>query len=171
LLGSDADFSKWRFSLVDYLNLKMQGQLRYRLGMGGFLNNKSVELPDYQHFNGTITLFIPEYLKSFHLLPQYLYSNKDKFYTEAHVEYNLKGFLTNKLPVIRNLNLYLVTGANGIYLNKQKYYYEVFAGLDNIFKQVRVDFVQSYQNGKPFQQGIRIGLTKLGFSRGTEDWP
>jgi hypothetical protein len=171
LLGSDADFSKWRFTVNDYLNLKLQGQIRYRLGMGGFLNNKSVELPDYQHFNGTITLFIPEYLKSFHLLPQYLYSNKDKFYTEAHVEYNLKGFLTNKLPVIRNLNLYLVTGANGIYLNKQKYYYEVFAGLDNIFKQVRVDFVQSYQNGKPFQQGIRIGLTKLGISRGTEDWP
>lgn len=171
LLGSDADFSKWRFTINDYLNLKMQGQLRYRLGMGGFLNNKSVELPDYQHFNGTITRFIPEYMKSFHLLPQYLFSNKEKFYSEAHLEYNLKGFLTNKLPLIRNLNVYLVTGANGIYLNQQKYYYEVFAGVDNIFKQLRVDFVQSYLNGKPFQQGIRIGLTKLGLDRGREDWP
>lgn len=171
ILGSDADFSKWKFYVADNLNLKMKGHIRYRAGMGGFLNSRSVELPDYQHFNGTITRFIPEYQRSFMLLPQYLFSNKDKFYTEAHFEYNLKGFLTNKLPLIRNLNLYLVTGANGIYLNNHKYYYEVFAGFDNIFKQLRVDFVQSYQNGKPFQQGIRIGLSKLNFSRGREDWP
>jgi len=171
ILGSDADFSKWNFYVADNLNLKLKGQFRYRAGAGGFLNNRSVELPDYQHFNGTITLVIPEYLRSFHMLPQYLFSNKEKFFSEAHVEYNLKGFLTNKLPLIRNLNIYLVTGANGIYLNKQKYYYEVFAGFDNIFKQLRVDFVQSYQNGKPFQQGIRIGLSKLNFSRGAEDWP
>lgn len=171
ILGSDADFSKWKLYVTDNLNLKLKGQFRYRVGMGGFLNNRSVELPDYQHFNGTITRFMPEYQRSFMLLPQYLFSNKDKFYAESHLEYNLKGFLTNKLPLIRKLNLYLVTGANGIYLNNHKYYYEVFAGFDNIFKQIRVDFVQSYQNGKPFQQGIRIGLSKLNLSRGREDWP
>ena len=171
IMGSDADFSKWKFYVADNLNLKLKGQLRYRAGVGGFLNNRSVELPDYQHFNGTITRFVPEYLRSFQFLPQYLFSNKDKFYSEAHIEYNLKGFLTNKLPLIRNLNLYLVTGANRIWLNNHKYYYEVFAGFDNIFKQIRVDFVQSYQNGKPFQHGIRIGLTKLNLSGGREDWP
>lgn len=171
ILGSDADFSKWKLYVTDNLNLKLKGQFRYRVGMGVFLNNRSVELPDYQHFNGTITRFMPEYQRSFMLLPQYLFSNKDKFYAESHLEYNLKGFLTNKLPLIRKLNLYLVTGANGIYLNNHKYYYEVFAGFDNIFKQIRVDFVQSYQNGKPFQQGIRIGLSKLNLSRGREDWP
>lgn len=171
ILGSDADFSKWHLYMSDNLNMKMKGQIRYRVGAGGFINNKAVELPDYNHFNGTITRFIPEYMKSFMLLPQYQYSNKEKFYSEAHFEYNLKGFLTNKLPLIRNLNLYLVTGANGIYLNPHKYYYEVSAGFDNIFKQLRVDFVQSWQNGKPWQQGIRIGLSKLNLSRGQEDWP
>ncbi len=171
ILGSDADFSKWRFFISDNLSMKMKGQIRYRAGAGGFLNNRAVELPDYHHFNGNITRFIPEYMKSFQLLPQYLFSNKDRFFSEAHFEYNLKGFLTNKLPLFRNLNLYLVTGANGIYLNQHKYYYEIFAGFDNIFKQVRVDFVQSYLHGKPWQQGIRIGLSKLNLSRGQEDWP
>lgn len=171
LFGSDADFGKWKFGVADDISLKLKGLLRYRAGAGGFLNRRSVFLPDYNHFNGNVTAFTQEYLNGFQLLPLYQYSNTDHFYTEAHLEYNLKGFLTNKLPLIRNLNLYLVTGANGFYLSRDKYYYEVFAGFDNIFKQVRVDFVQSYQNGRPWQQGIRIGLSKLNLLSGQDDWP
>ncbi|MBI3139420.1 MAG: hypothetical protein HYZ15_12650, partial [Sphingobacteriales bacterium] len=171
LFGSDSRFSKWRLWVTDEIRLKLKGLFRYRVGAGGFLNNRSVFLPDYNHFNGNESSVAQEYLKSFQLLHLYQYSNTDRFYTEAHIEYNLKGFLTNKLPLIRNLNLYLVTGANGFYISPAKYYYEFFAGFDNIFKQIRVDVVQSYQVGKPRQWGIRIGLSKLLLPGGQDDWP
>lgn len=169
-LGSDSRFSKWKFSVSDNINFKLRGKFRYRLGMGGFFNRDKVQLPDYDHFNGNISTLATEYLNSFQLLPIYKYSNTSRFYTLGHIEHNFKGFLTNKIPGIRNLNLYLVTGANAFYINNNTKYFEYFIGIDNIFKQIRVDLVQSYQPGKIRQNGIRIGLSNLGGRRG-DDWP
>jgi len=168
--GSDVSFGKWKFSVSDDVNLKLRGKLRYRLGMGGFVNSDKVQLPDYTHFNGNISTLATEYLNSFQLLPIYKYSNTDGFYALGHIEYNFKGFLTNKIPGIRNLNLYLVTGANSFYAGKNAKYIEYFVGLDNIFKQIRVDFVQSFEPGGIRQQGFRIGLSNFGGRRG-DDWP
>ncbi|MGQ0737630.1 MAG: DUF5686 and carboxypeptidase regulatory-like domain-containing protein [Bacteroidota bacterium] len=167
--GSDADFSKWKFTIRDDINLKLAGTFRYRAGMGGFIDNKKVYVPDYNHFNGNISRFATEYLNSFQLLPIYQFSNISKFYTLAHIEHNFKGLLTNKIPGIKKLNLYLVAGGNGFYYRDANYF-EIFSGIDNIFKQFRVDFVQSYLNGKPWQSGFRIGLSRIGGQRG-DDWP
>ncbi|NOT51121.1 MAG: carboxypeptidase-like regulatory domain-containing protein [Chitinophagaceae bacterium] len=170
VFGSDANFSKWNVGVSDNINFKLAGNFRYRLMAGGFIDTGSnLQVPDYKHFNGNISTMATEYMNSFQLLPIYQFSNKDKFYLQGHVEYNLKGFLTNKIPGIRRLNVYLVTGANAFYINNNKYYYEWFAGIDNIFKRFRVDFVQSYLNGKKWNNGIRIGF---GLSRARrDDWP
>jgi hypothetical protein len=52
----------------------------------------------------------------------------------------------------------LVAGTNTFYVNSNNYYVEVFAGLENIFKILRVDFVSAVQaaGGKEF--GVRIGF-------------
>ncbi len=170
LLSNDADFSKWKFSMTDNVKLRLLGELSYKLGIGGFLNSNNVEVPDYMHFNGNLSTFATEYRNSFQLLPIYDYSNTSKFYSLAHIEHNFNGFLTNKIPGIKKLNLYLVAGVNGIYINSNKYYYEYFVGFDNIFKQFRVDFVQSFQNGKPWQTGFKLGLSRKG-NRGNDEWP
>jgi len=170
LFGSDAAFDKWKFSITDDISLKLWGSFRYKAGIGGFLNKSDVQLPDYNHFNGNISRFATDYLNSFQLLPIYQFSNTSSFYSLAHIEHNFKGFLTNKIPGIRKLNLYLVTGANGFFINSNTHYLEYFVGLDNIFKQIRVDFVHSYLNGKSGLSGFRIGLSRFG-SRKTDDWP
>lgn len=171
VFGSDESFSKWKLGITDDINLKLQGKFRYRLGIGGFIDTgNKVQAPDYNHFNGNISTFATEYLNSFQLLPIYQFSNLSRFYALAHIEHNFKGFLTNKIPGLKKLNLYLVAGGNGFYMNSNKNYYEVFAGIDNIFKQLRVDLVQSYLNGKPWQNGIRIGFSRMRSGRG-DDWP
>jgi hypothetical protein len=169
-LGSDLSYSKWKFAITDNINFRLYGRFRYRIGMGGFIKKDSLQAPDYDHFNGNISTLASEYLNSFQLLPIYCFSNTASFYTLAHLEHNFNGFLTNKIPGIRRLNIYLVVGLNGFYIDKNRYYYEVFGGIDNIFKQFRVDFVQSFLNGKAWQNSIRIGLSRLGRSRG-DDWP
>lgn len=169
-LGSDEDFSRWKLTIRDDLNFKMIGRFSYRIGFGGFIDHKKVQVPDYQHFNGNQSTFATEYLNSFQLLPIYKFSNLSDFYSLAHIEHNFNGFLTNKIPGIRKLNLYLVTGANGFYISNNNYYYEVFVGLANIFKRGRIDFVQSFYNGKLSDSGFRIGLGGLSRRRG-DDWP
>jgi hypothetical protein len=170
-LGSDADFSKWRLSVRDEINLKLLGIFRYKIGTGGFMYNRKVELPDYNHFNGNISNFATEYLNSFQLLPIYQYSNTSRLYGLLHAEYNFKGFITNKIPLIRKLNLYLVAGVNAFYLSTDKTtYFEISAGIDNFLKQIRIDYVQSYLNGKPWMSGFKIGLSVLRGQQG-DDWP
>ncbi len=171
VFGSDESFSKWKFGITDAINLKLQGKFRYRLGMGGFIDTgTNVRVPDYNHFNGNISTLATEYLNSFQFLPIYQFSNLSRFYAIAHIEHNFNGFLTNKIPGFRKLNLYLVAGANGFYIDNKKNFYELFVGFDNILKQIRVDFVQSFLDGKPWQNGFRLGFSRLPGRRG-DNWP
>ena len=170
IFGSDIDFSKWKLTINDGMNFKLFGRFRYRVGAGGFLSADSVQVPDFNHFNGNTSTFAAEYTNSFQLLPIYEFSNTAGFYSLAHLEHNFNGFLTNKIPGIKKLNIYLVVGANGFYINNSRNYYEVFAGIDNIFKQIRIDFVQSFLNGKAWESGIKIGFRAAGGRRG-DDWP
>ncbi len=157
LLGSDADFDKWQFTVKDDRNLKLAGTLRYKLGVGGFLNRRQVFIQDYQHFNGNRTTAASEYLNSFQLADYYGNSTTASFYALGHLEYHFNGLLTNKIPLFRKLNWNLVGGSNTFYVNQNNHYVEAFAGLENILKLFRIDFVAGYLNGAQGRTGIRIG--------------
>jgi len=166
-LGSDVDYGKWKFTLTDIIRFKLAGVFNYRIGAGGFLSTKEVGVIDYSHFNGNISRFATEYLNSFQLLPIYEFSNTSKFYTLAHIEHHFNGFLTNKIPGFRKLNWYLVGGANNFHVNKNDYL-EVFAGLENIFKFLRIDYVFSFRDGEGGRSTIRLGLKRT-LTRTPED--
>ncbi len=119
-LGSDIGYSKWKFGISDNINFKLLGKSRYRFNLGGFIHIDSVQVPDYNHFNGNVSILATDYLNSFQLLPIYQFSNTEKFYAQLHFEHNFNGFLTNKIPGVKKLNIYLVTGLNGFYINSNK---------------------------------------------------
>ncbi len=161
IFGSDVDFDRWKFSMADNMNFKMGGEFKYRVGVGGFLNSKSVSIPDLQHFNGNQTFYNIKYLNSFQLAPYYRYSNAEEFYVYGHAEHHFNGLLTNKIPLFNKLRWNLIAGANTFFVNKNNYYGEVFVGLENIFKLFRVDFVNAYQPGLGNKFGVRIGFGGL----------
>lgn len=161
ILGSDVDFDKWNFSVTDDMNFKLAGQLNYRIDIGGFLNDKSVFIQDYRHFNGNQLILASRYLYSFQIAPYYANSTTASFYTTLHAEHHFNGLLTNKIPLFKRLNWNLVAGTNAFYVNGSNNYIEVFGGLENIFKLFRVDVVGSYLNGKNGQVAVRIGLGGL----------
>lgn len=158
LLGSDADFTRWRVSVTDDLDMKLGGSLSYRASVGGFLQAKQVFIPDYQHVLGNQTVLANDPLSGFQLAPYYRYSNTAKLFVTGHVEYHFNGLLTNKIPGFKKLNWFLVTGANLLHTQKGKNYYETFIGLENILKIMRVDFVQGFETNGPSPSGIRITL-------------
>lgn len=157
IFGSDVNFDKWRFSISDDKNLKLAGLLKYKIGIGGFLNSKKVFIQDYQHFNGNRVLRASEYVNSFQLANYYDNSTISSFYTYGHLEHHFNGLLTNKIPLFKRLNWNLVGGGNAFYVNGKNNYVEIFAGLENILKIFRVDFVAAYSNGRSTTTGIRIG--------------
>ncbi len=157
--GSDVDFGKWKLAVNDELNFKLAGQLTYNIAIGGFINNNEAYLPDATHFLGNQPLTAAPYVRSFQLAPYYYNSNFNQFFTSLNLEHHFNGFLTNKIPFIRKMNLDLITGTNSFYVNKDKYYTEVFLAVGNILKFLRVDFVWAYRSdiSKP-QFGVVFGF-------------
>lgn len=158
VLGSDVDYDKWRFTISDNLNFKLAGKFRYRWSAGGFIHRNKVEFPDYLHFNGNQSVFAGAYVSSFQLAPYYLNSTASTFYTTLNAEHHFGGLVTGKIPGIQKFNWYLVGGTNSFYVNPKNNYIEVFAGLENIFRVLRVDFVQSFSTGRAPFSAIRLGF-------------
>ena len=144
ILGSDVGFGRWTVNMRDEVGLKLAGELRYNLTAGGFIRNKDVQLPDWIHFNGNQTLVASPYLESFQLAPYYANSTKDRFFGAGHLEWHLNGLLTNKIPLFRKLNWNLVGAANAFFVDADRHYIEFSAGIENILKAFRVDWVSGY---------------------------
>lgn len=161
LFGSDADFDKWKFMVDGSINFRIGGLMKYRAGIGGFINSKSVFIQDYQHFNGNLTAAASDYLNSFQLVSYYAFSNTDPLFFQGHLEHHFNGMLTNKIPLFRKLNWHLVVGTNTFYVNKNNNHVEVFAGIENILKLFRIDFVAGYDKLSPTRTAIRIGFGGL----------
>jgi hypothetical protein len=159
--GSDVNFDKWRFTINNQKNFKLYGNLHYKFGVGGFLNRKAVFIQDYQHFNGNQSIAASEYLNSLQLAPYYANSTVATSYGIAHLDHHFNGFLTNKIPGFNRLNWNLVAGGNAFFINGSNNYWELFAGLENIIKIFRVDFVMSFKDGRQQSTGIRIGTGGL----------
>ncbi len=165
LLGSTVDWDKWKSGLEGKVPLKMLGTLEYNLSAGGFLNKNWVGIPDLTHlFAGDdpgFTLASP-YMKAFQLAAFYRYSNTADLYGEAHIEYNLQGLLTNKIPGLKQAKVYFILGTNSFYANKDLYFSEVFVSIDNIgykaYRFFRLDFLRGWDATKATYNGIRIGL-------------
>ena len=158
MFGADANYTKWRLNISDEMNLGLAGELKYAFTTGGFLQRDKVYEPDQIHFMGNQVIFASAFTNSFQLAPYYRYSNTASLYGAAHLEYHLNGLLTNKIPGFKKLNWFLVTGANGLLIEKGNYYLEYFAGLENIFKVLRVDYIRSVEQGGAQRSGIRIAL-------------
>ena len=157
VLGSDEDFDKWKFTINDDVNFKLAGELKYRIGMGGFINAKTVYIQDYQHFNANRSIIASEYVNSFQLASYYANSTTNSFFSFANIEHHFNGLLTNKIPLIKKLDWNLVAGTNGFYVDNTNNYIEVFAGLENILKIFRVDFIVAHENGQQTLTGFCIG--------------
>ncbi|MBY0482076.1 MAG: DUF5686 and carboxypeptidase regulatory-like domain-containing protein [Chitinophagaceae bacterium] len=157
-LGSDVSYSKWNFGITDHLNMKLGGRISYAFGVGGFLNADKLFIPDYQQFQGNQIVIATPYLSSFQLPAYYQFSNSARFHSSAHIEYHLNGLLTNKIPGFRKLNLFFVTGGSALYIQPNTKYYEAYFGIENIFKVLRVDFVQGFEQNGSRPSGFRISV-------------
>lgn len=144
------------------LTLKNKGEIDINTKAGKFFNADGISFVDFQHFNGNQThvVFGTSYTNQFNLLPYYSGSTNDSYW-ETHLEYNDKGFIMNKIPLLNKLQSKLVLGFKNLSIPNRNPYQEFSAGLSNLgfgkYRILRIDYVRSYQNG--YQgDGIMFGL-------------
>jgi len=167
VFGSDVDYDKWMLNVRDNLNFKMAGRFNYRAETGGFINQTSVYLPDLKHLPGNRLIRSSDFLTTFQLPQYYLFSNSDRNYATVFAEHHFNGFLTNKVPGLKQLNWHLVSGVSALWLQK-KTYAEWHVGLENVFRFFRVDVVTGYQQALKPRMEVRIG-SLINIGSGNDD--
>ncbi|UII23213.1 DUF5686 family protein [Fulvivirga ligni] len=169
-LGSDVDFDFANIVIGDNLDLGLLGVSSYDITFGGFFNKSAVPFLDYKHFQGNETIFLnkQEYygrdrspLTAFHILDYYSKSTTSTYW-EGHYEHHFNGFLLNKFPLVRKLKFQALGGVNLLKAGDREYT-ELYFGVENIFKVMRVDFAAGYDDIDKVKTGVRIwiGISNL----------
>ena len=148
------------------VTLGNKGELGINAKAGKFFGADGISFADYKHFNGNQTQIgmADRYLNVFNLLPYYTRSTNDS-YLEFHTEYNDKGFIMNKIPLLNLLKTNLILGFHSLGVPDTKPYTEYSVGLDNLgfgkFRLLRLDYVRSYNGSGYAGDGIIFGLKFL----------
>jgi Family of unknown function (DUF5686)/CarboxypepD_reg-like domain len=159
------EFDQVSTRIIYDITLNNKGNLGINIKAGTFFNAAAISFIDYEHFNGNQTHIgqSERYLNVFNLLPYYSHSTNDSYF-EFHSEYNDKGYIMNKIPLLNTLRTNLILGFHTLALPEANPYSEFTIGLDKLgfgkFKMLRVDYVHSYQNGIQ-GDGVVFGLKFL----------
>lgn len=152
-------------NLSQSISVTNKGVFDYNVKAGHYFGREGISFVDRKHFAGNETHLNLDssYLKSFGLLPYYSLST-DKSFVETHLEYDFKGFIMNKIPLLRGTSWNTVLGYHNAITTDNKPYQELNVGLSNFgFGKVnffRIDYIRSYQGSKFIKDGVLIGIKK-----------
>lgn len=164
----DSDFAHVQVGLSDDYSWKVAGDGQWNAVVGAFLLDKPQYFMDYRHLDGNQTRFgLPtSYTSVFHLLPYYARSTRDN-YIEGHYQHHFRGFVMDKIPLIRRLKWNLAAGANYLYTSEAGMYAEAYVGLENIgihlFRFFRFDLVSAFDDNGKLDTNYIIGIDLGGF--------
>lgn len=156
--NSTADFTQLEAGFQRRFSVGRKGQVDFLVRGGAFLNNESVDFPDFKHFSTSeiiITSLDP--IGSYRLLPYYLEST-DQEYLEAYGHYQFRKFLLTQIWKLHLMGLKEDLFVNYLHTPTSDNYTEVGYSIDNIFRIFRVEFVSSFRDFKYDDFGVRISV-------------
>ena len=159
--SAENHYEQFKARLTQSFNIANKGEFSYNFRAGAFVNQGDISFVDYQHFNGNESYITrKDYMESFFLLPYYdLSTNKE--YLEGHAEHNFKGFIMNRIPLLKKLNSHLIVSGKFLATTNNRPYSEFGVALGNLgikkFRFLRVGYAQSYFNNT-VERGLNIGL-------------
>lgn len=173
VLNSDFDFHKLQFFYKHRIQIGGFGKLKYVAEVGKTFKDVPISFMDV--VPGNQTPFSAQ--RTFDLLDYYEFVTDE--YASLHLEHNFNGRIFSRIPLLRKLNLREIIGVRGIigtvsesnrlindpyssvtYKSPEKLYWEYHAGVDNIFKLLRVDFVfrGNYKDSNSTNFAVKGGI-------------
>ncbi len=157
LLGADVRYLLLQGSVRYTHQFGLLGTSAVQLTGGGFVGKQEgLTFADYHHFSGNRTLLAANF-EQFQLLDYYQYSTRAGYF-EGHFNHHFNGFIFNKVPLLRALKWQEVISVNYLHTTQIGQYLELGAGVEHIFKVLRVDFYTGLQSGQRVGTGVRLGL-------------
>jgi hypothetical protein len=133
ILKSKVDFDYWDVGIKQEINLGLFGTMRYNLNSGTFLNRRDLRLVDYQFQRRGDPIWFSNPDGSFQALDSSFPVIK-RFY-QGHLVHEFNGYFTNKIPLLKKLQLREVAGAGFLSVPERNLRYaETFIGIERVFK-------------------------------------
>jgi hypothetical protein len=156
ILGSDVDYSKAGFSIIERIKPVHWLHLNAKLSHGFFLHNTASFFPDYAHFTGNRSPVLnTDPLYTFRQLDYYAYSTTRQ-YTTLHAELDFKRILVKRLPYINMTSIREVIFYNGLLPENGRTYQEVGYGVDRILGLLRADVFVGLKGNAYNNWGVRL---------------
>lgn len=133
VLNSKVDFDYLEFGIEQELKLGITGISSYKVLTGSFPNSRDLRLVDYKFQRRGDPLLFSNPNEAFQSLDS-TFPVFNRFY-QAHYLHEFNGFLLNKIPLLKKLELREVAGAGFLIATERNLRYaEVFAGVERVFK-------------------------------------
>ncbi|MGB1038448.1 MAG: DUF5686 family protein [Bacteroidia bacterium] len=172
-LDSKSKFSTLDFSINQKFNVGILGQSQYSVNVGGFIDTASVQIMDYRYQRGGDPYFLIPPMFGYQLIDSTFATFKTVL--ETHYAHQFNGFITSKIPGIKQLGIRSMIGAGFLYVPEKQYQYsEMLLGINRIFKIGRerikfgVYYVVGQSNTQGFTNGIKFSLNP--YNADTSSW-
>ena len=162
-LGSEINFDHLELDFKSTFDLGIRAKIDIDAEVGKFFNEDSDELlfMDFKHFQGNRIEFSPiDVVGGYRLLDYYNYSTSKEYISVLnHIRF--RKLLFTHIPLLRLGGLKENLFVNYLYTPISDNYMEIGYAIDNIFRFLRVEFVQSFRGRKAQDFGVRIGVASI----------
>jgi hypothetical protein len=170
---SSTKYKSLDFGINQKFNIGIFGTSEYAVNLGGFLDTSRLRIMDYRYQRGgDPILLIP---------PMYGYQLIDSTFAtfqtvlEGHYLHDFNGFITSKIPGIKQLGIKTTIGGGILFVPERSYQYsEVLVGANRIFKLGRerlklgVYYVLARSNTQGLTSGFKFSLNP--YNANTSTW-
>jgi hypothetical protein len=133
MLKSQIDFDYLEYGFEQKLKFGVAGNSEYRVKTGSFINRKDLRLVDYKYMRRGDPILFSSPHRSFQALDS-TFPVFNRFY-EGHIVHEFNGFVLNKIPLFKKLQLREVAGAGFLVAPERDLkYIEAFAGIERVIK-------------------------------------
>ncbi|GAB4202869.1 MAG: DUF5686 and carboxypeptidase regulatory-like domain-containing protein [Bacteroidia bacterium] len=145
------NYDVMKININGKIELNYFGDIKFNAGGGKFFNTQKMYFMDYQHFPGNQTIILNDW-NAFRLLNYFDYST-NQYFAQMHTEYNLRGLIVGRLPLLKKFKLEEVVTAHYLYNPSLKNYFEASFGIDNLFYVFRIEYALAYYPSQPKPTG------------------
>ncbi len=161
VFDSTADFDHLEVGSEFDFSLGVRASIDFDISAGQFFGNPTLEFMDYKHFQGNRFEFAPLDVTGGYRLLDYYQNSTAREYVSVFSHVRFRKFLFTQLPMLRFSGLKENLFVNYLSTPTSDNYTEVGYTIDNIFRVLRIEFIQSFRNWKAAEFGVRIGVASI----------
>jgi len=163
VFGSSTKFKSMDLGIRQKFNVGIFGTSEYSVSLGGFIDTSKLRIMDYRYQRGGDPFLL--------LPPMYGFQMIDSTFSafsgvvEGHYVHQFNGFITSKIPGIKQLGIKATAGAGILFVPERNYQYsELLTGVNRIFKigkerlRLGVYYVVAQSNVQGFTSGFKFSL-------------